>query len=119
MASLPTPNPADFSKSVLENVQRAFEQLTDKTLRLALDAYNPALLASQTIDECKAQLRISDYLDGDVMVYWQPTDALLCFMQYPQISFSEFMVPNLSMRYRIPTPQERAELDAMTPCSAN
>lgn len=100
---------ADFSDAVRQASAEAWQKTVDKTLRLALDDYDAALLQARTLDECKAQLRISDMGDGDVMVYWQPTDALLGFFQYPRIDSLRYP-PVISMSYRLPTAEERAEL---------
>ena len=102
-------SPADFSEAVRDATAQAWQKTVDKTLKLALDDYNPALLQTHTLDECKALLRISDIGDGDVMVSWQPTDALLGLFRYPYVNTRNFP-PMVSMKYRLPTAEERADL---------
>ena len=103
---------ADFSEAVRQACATAWQKTVDQTLTLALDAYDGELLRTHTFDECKAQLRISDMGDGDVMVYWQPTDAQLGFFQYPRIDSLRYP-PVISMSYRLPTAEERVELAQM------
>ena len=89
-------SPADFSETVRQASADAWQKTVDKTLRLALDDYNPALPQAHTLDECKALLRISDMGDGDVLVHWQPTDGLLGFFEHPRIETYSFP-PKASM----------------------
>lgn len=104
--------PEDFGDAVRQACADAWQKTVDKTLTLALDAYAPALRQAYTLDECKGQLRIADMGDGDVMVYWQPTDALLVFFEHPRINTDNFP-PKVTMGYRLPTAEERAELAQM------
>lgn len=96
-----------------ELLQQQVAELQDKALTIGLEEFKPGLVKQAGLQSLKKQLRFADVLDGDHMVYWQPTDELIMFLQAPKIDFANAEAPKVSVGYRTPTPVEREQLAPM------
>lgn len=104
----------DMTHTALPKLQELFEQeaerLRDKALTIGLDEFKPGLVVSIGLENAKRSLRFSDMLDGDAMVYWQPTDEVVMLLCAPKLIEVDGALPTINVNYRTPTPKERAEL---------